>query len=256
MLTIQERRTPITSCQARRPSLADEPHGSGAGRLDQLWVVVAAYNEAGRIGGVLEELLEEVHNVVVVDDGSRDATADQVLRYPVWFLQHACNLGQGAALQTGIRFALQQGAPYVATFDADGQHTADDLREMLAALTRSTADFALGSRFLGQAEGIPLSRRIVLKLAILFTRLFSGVSLSDVHNGIRVMTRHGAQQLRITMNRMEHASQFVEQILASGLRYVEVPVTVRYTADSLRKGQKTSDAVKLAAKLLLEKWLG
>jgi polyprenyl-phospho-N-acetylgalactosaminyl synthase len=144
----------------------------------------------------------------------------------------------------------------VATFDADGQHAADDLPELLAALTRSAADFALGSRFLGRAEGIPISRRIILKLAILFTRLMSGVTLSDAHNGIRVMTRRGAQRLRITMNRMEHASQFVEQMLASGLRYVEVPVTVRYTADSLRKGQKTSGAVKLATKLLLEKLLG
>ncbi|MDX9982335.1 MAG: glycosyltransferase family 2 protein [Lentisphaeria bacterium] len=256
MFAIQDRPTPLTAKPARQPARTDESPVSCERCLDQVWVVVAAYNEAGRIGSVLQELLQHVPHVVVVDDGSRDGTAEQVLRHPVWLLQHACNLGQGAALQTGIQFALEQGAPYVATFDADGQHTAEDLRAMFAALNRSAADFALGSRFLGRAVGIPLSRRIVLKLAILFTRWVSGVALTDVHNGIRLMTRRGAQQLRITMNRMEHASQFVEQILASGLRYLEVPVTVRYTADSLQKGQKTSGAVKLATKLLLEKFLG
>ena len=97
---------------------------------------------------------------------------------------------------------------------------------------------------------------MILKLGVLFTRMLSGVSLSDVHNGIRVMTRRGAEQLRITLNRMEHASQVIEQISASGLRYVEVPVTVRYTAETLRKGQRTTAAVKLGLKLLLEKALG
>ncbi len=150
----------------------------------------------------------------MVDDGSHDGTAREVLRHPVWLLQHASNLGQGAALQTGIRFALARGADYVATFDADGQHQAADLPKMLRVLIDSGADFALGSRFLGRAEGIPLSRRIILKLGTIFTRLVSGVALSDVHNGIRVMTQRGAEALHITMNRMEHASQMIEQIAA------------------------------------------
>jgi glycosyltransferase involved in cell wall biosynthesis len=165
----------------------------------------------------------------------------------------AANLGQGAALQTGIRFDLDRGADYVATFDADGQHQAADIQRMLRALLGSGGDFAWGSRFLGRAEGIPLSRRIILWFATIFTRLVSGVSLTDAHNGIRVMTRRGAESLRITMNRMEHASQIIEQIASSGLPYREVPVTIRYTQASLRKGQKTSAAIKLGLKFLLEK---
>ena len=124
---------------------------------------------------------------------------------------------------------------------------------MLRELTQANADFVLGSRFLGQAEGIPWSRRCILKLGTLFTRLVSGVALSDAHNGIRVMTRRGAQSLQITMNRMEHASQIIEQIAATGLPYLEVPVTIRYTEGSLRKGQRTSAAVKLGLKFLLDK---
>ncbi|MGO9114440.1 MAG: glycosyltransferase family 2 protein [Thermoguttaceae bacterium] len=218
-----------------------------------LWIVIAAYNEHRRIGAVLDDLLQLVKNIVVVDDGSRDGTAGEVLKRPVWLARHTVNLGQGAALQTGIAFALQRHAEYVVTFDADGQHCTTDLPMLIERLTAAGADFALGSRFLGNAEGIPWSRKLMLRMAVLFTRVFSGVALTDAHNGLRAMTRRGAEHVRLTMNRMEHASEIIDQIARSGLKYVEMPVTIRYTADSLAKGQETSAALRLGVKLLLEK---
>jgi polyprenyl-phospho-N-acetylgalactosaminyl synthase len=232
-----------------RETVKDE----GGSLPECLWVVIAAYNEQARIGAVLEDLSRIAKNVVVVDDGSRDGTAQEVSRYPVWLLRHAANLGQGASLQTGISFAVQQDAEYVVTFDADGQHDPADIRTMLDALHANAADYALGSRFLGAATGIPFFRRLVLRAAVLFTRILSGVSLTDAHNGIRLMSRKGAERIQLTLNRMEHASEIVEQIAASGLKYVEVPVHIKYTADSLAKGQKSSAAVVLAIKLLIEK---
>jgi polyprenyl-phospho-N-acetylgalactosaminyl synthase len=220
-----------------------------------LWVVIAAYNEQQRIGPVLDLLLKWVQHIVVVDDGSKDDTAQEILQRPVWLVRHSMNLGQGAALQTGIAFALARQAEIVVTFDADGQHTPADIPALRNALLEKAADYALGSRFLGHAEGIPLTRKIVLRLAVLFTRVFSGVILSDAHNGLRAMTRRGAEQIHITMNRMEHASEIIDQIAQSGLKYVEVPVHIKYTADSLAKGQSSLAAVRLACKLLLEKVL-
>ncbi len=149
--------------------------------------------------------------------------------------------------------ALQRKADYIITFDADGQHCTSDLPVLIERLTAAGADFALGSRFLGKAQGIPWSRKLMLRMAVLFTRVLSGVALTDAHNGLRAMTRRGAQHVHITMNRMEHASEIIDQIARSGLKYVEVPVTIRYTADSLAKGQKTSAALRLGIKLLLEK---
>jgi glycosyltransferase involved in cell wall biosynthesis len=234
-------------------SIVANGSSAGFGLPDGLWVVIAAFNESTRIGRVLEELLPVARQVVVVDDGSADATGTEILSRGAWLVTHSANLGQGAALQTGISFALKQGASHVVTFDADGQHTPDDLPRLIAALSEQGADFALGSRFLGMAEGIPLSRKMLLRAAILFTRLLSGVSLSDTHNGLRAMTRRGAEASHLTFNRMEHASEIIEQVSRSGLRYVEVPVRIRYTEASLAKGQRTSAALGLGLRLLLEK---
>ncbi len=217
---------------------------------ETVWVVVAAFREAERLGPVLNELLTVASNVVVVDDGSDDGTSDVALRFPVWVLRHVLNLGQGAALQTGIHFALRQGAKYVATFDADGQHDPRDLPRLYRALIDNDADFALGSRFIGASPGIPRSRRLVLRAGVWFTRLVSGIKVTDTHNGIRMFTRRGAERIRITLNRMAHASEILDQIAQSGLRYVEVPVTVRYSLETLSKGQRNRHALAIAAAIL------
>jgi glycosyltransferase involved in cell wall biosynthesis len=217
------------------------------------WVVIAAYNEGVRILPVLDELRPLAVNVVVVDDGSADDTGSRVLSRPVWLVTHPVNLGQGAALQTGIDFALSRGARFVVTFDTDEQHRPEDILALLAALKEAHADFALGSRFLGSAEGIPFSRLVMLKLAIIFTRIMSGAQLTDTHNGLRAMTRRGASHIGIRFNRMEHASEVIDQIVRSGLKHVEVPVRVRYSVDSLAKGQRTSAALGLGVRILLDK---
>jgi glycosyltransferase involved in cell wall biosynthesis len=218
-----------------------------------VWAVCPAFEESGPLREVLPALLDVVDHIIVVDDGSTDGTKEAVRSFSVWCIRHPVNLGQGAALQTGFDFALSQGAEYIVTFDADGQHDARDVRHLLTGLKQQRADFALGSRFLGEAEDIPWVRKVILKGGVVFTRLLSGVKLTDTHNGIRAMTRRGAETIRITMNRMEHASEILDQIVASGLKYIEVPVRVVYTEESLKKGQSSAAAFKLAVKLIVEK---
>jgi glycosyltransferase involved in cell wall biosynthesis len=221
-----------------------------------LWVVVAAYNEETRLAATLAGLRSRGYgNVVVVDDGSRDRTRDVALACGAWVLRHVVNLGQGAALQTGIRFALGRGADTVVTFDADGQHDPDQIAALAAPVRDGTADVALGSRFLGRAENIPFTRRLVLKGGVLFTRLFSGIRVTDTHNGFRALGRTAAEKLVITQNRMAHASEILDQIQALGLRFVEVPVTIRYSAETMAKGQSSWNAVKIVAQLLLGRFV-
>jgi polyprenyl-phospho-N-acetylgalactosaminyl synthase len=192
---------------------------------------------------VVTEVKRAGHAVVVVDDGSSDATADQARAGGAVVIRHPFNLGQGAALQTGIDYALAHAAEFIVTFDADGQHRLSDISRLVEALVQERADFALGSRFLGQAPNLPPLRRLVLRAATAFTRLTTGLQMTDTHNGLRAMTRRGAAAIRLQQNRMAHASEWLSQIAASGLRYVERPVTIEYTAYSLAKGQTIADAV-------------
>ncbi len=208
-----------------------------------VWVVVPAYNEARVVAGVVAELKLDAHRIVVVDDGSSDATAAVAAERGAVVLEHPINLGQGAALQTGIEFALARGAEIIVTFDADGQHRTADIVRLIDALQTHRADFALGSRFLGSAVNMPALRRTLLRAATWFTRLTTGLALTDAHNGLRAMTRRGALCIRLRQNRMAHASEILGQIAASGLKFVEVPVTIEYSRYSLAKGQRSGDLI-------------
>lgn len=229
--------------------------GEYGDRSAEVWIVIPAHNEATRIEAVLMELLLSWKCIVVVDDGSSDETARIASRYPVWLLRHGTNLGQGAAIQTGIEFALARGARYIVTFDADGQHDPADIGRLLTRLEAKNLDFVLGSRFLGATEGMPLTRALTLRAGVLFTRLLSGVRLTDAHNGLRAMTARGAATLQLVQNGMEHASEIVDRISTSGLPFAEAGVTVRYTPETLEKGQRSGAALGLAARLLIEKLL-
>ncbi len=209
----------------------------------QVHVVIAAFNEATAIARVVTDVARAGYRVVVVDDGSADATADVARAAGATVVRHPFNLGQGAALQTGIEYALAHAAEFIVTFDADGQHRVSDISRLTDALVRERADFALGSRFLGHAPNLPPLRRAMLRAATLFTRLTTGLRVTDTHNGLRAMTRRGAAAIRLRQNRMAHASECLSQIGDSGLRYVERPVTIEYTAYSLAKGQNVRDAV-------------
>ena len=210
---------------------------------DQTCVVIAAFNEASMIARVVAEVRHVGHRVIVVDDGSKDRTAQVAKAAGATVIQHPFNLGQGAALQSGIELALAIGAEVIVTFDADGQHDAADISRLASALAEENADFVLGSRFLEASSNIPRLRRLLLKAATVFTRVTTGLRLTDAHNGLRAMTRRGASAIRLRQNRMAHASEFLAQIGASGLHYVERPVTIHYSASSIAKGQKTSDSV-------------
>jgi polyprenyl-phospho-N-acetylgalactosaminyl synthase len=224
-----------------------------AGRDQSIWLVIPAYNEAAVIGRVVADLVWRGYRVAVIDDGSTDTTRDEARGAGAITVTHAINLGQGAALQTGIQFALRGGAGIIVTFDADGQHRSGDIGSLVDALTANNADFALGSRFLGASIAMPASRRYLLKAAIWFTRLTTGMRVTDTHNGLRAMTRRGASRIALRQNRMAHASELLDQIARSGLRYVEVPVTIEYSRYSLAKGQRLSNSLSILMDLSVQR---
>lgn len=206
-------------------------------------VVIAAYNESKVIRDVVSGVVAKGWPVVVVDDGSADDTAVQAKVPGATVLRHCINLGQGAALQTGIDYALRTGARSVVTFDADGQHDPEDIALLVDALANH--DIALGSRFLGRVEGASQRRMALLRTATRVSNRLSGIQLTDAHCGLRAFRATAAPALRITQDRMAHASELLRKIRTSGLSLIEVPVTIKYTDHSMSKGQGGIQAVRI-----------
>lgn len=222
-------------------------------RLEDVWIVVPVFNEGPVIGDVIRQLCVGYPNVVAVDDGSADDTHLRLQETGVSVIRHEVNLGQGAALRTGIDYALSRGADLLVTFDGDGQHRVSDIERLLAKLIEVDADIALGSRFMEKPRGIPIGRRILLRGAVAFTRIASGIRLTDAHNGLRALRAEAARKLNITQPRMAHASEILHGIVKHDLCYVEVPVQVTYTTRSRIKGQGTLDALNILFELFIQR---
>ena len=229
----------------------------GAGSLNNhVWLVIPAFNEGAVVRSVVNDALALFTNVVVVDDGSIDSTGEEIYKTSAWCLKHPINLGQGAALMTGIEFAYSKGATYIASFDADGQHSPADVVQMYNMMeTSGSLDVVLGSRFMGYANNIPKVKRFFLKLAVFYMRLATGVPLSDAHNGLRLFTREAIRKLKLRQNGMSHASEIIELIGKFKMKYAECGVTIKYTDYSISKGQRMSNSISIIVNSFLDKIL-
>ncbi len=216
------------------------------------WVIIPVYNEAEVIGSVVDGLKKQFKNIVCVDDGSSDGSADLILKNGAELVVHTRNQGQGAALRTGVQYALQKGAQYFITFDADGQHRVEDAVKMLKYLKKNDVDIVLGSRFLGaQAEGLPVTKRVVLKAAIVFSNVTTGLKLTDTHNGLRVFNRNVASKLKLTCSGMAHASEIIYRVAENKFIYAELPVTIKYSRYSKAKGQSIFNAFNIVKEIVV-----
>lgn len=219
-----------------------------------VFVVIPAFNAETKIREVVLGLLERLFSVVVVDDGSRDQTFVESQKTGAFVLRHVVNRGQGAALATGVTYALGQGADIIVHFDADGQHRADDAHAMIERLAQNDVDVVLGSRVLG---GMKFDGLDAIKLhgKRLVEQLFTGVALTDVHNGLRVMNRRAAELIQISHDRMAHATEIISEIRRHHLRCVEFPVVTPYTEYS-RANSSNKHFLKASVKIVKDLVVG
>ena len=216
-------------------------------RYQDVWLVIPAFNEASVIGDVIADVRSVFDHVVCVDDGSKDGTGDVALRAGAHLVRHPVNLGQGAAIQTGIEYARRQpGAQVFATFDADGQHRLKDVVAMIDRLSTEDVDLVVGTRFAEpSASKPPLVKRVILRVAAALSPSSRQLGLTDAHNGLRVFNKTVADQIDITMSGMSHASEFIALAVENGWRVAEEPVEILYTDYSKSKGQPLLNGVNI-----------
>lgn len=217
--------------------------------------MIPAFNEATVISDVVTDVRSAFGNVVCVDDGSRDDTAERAWRAGAHVVRHPVNLGQGAAIQTGVEYARSQpGAAIFATFDADGQHRVADVLRMIGRLTTDDVDIVVGTRFADSAPvDMPVLRRLLFPLIAKLSPASRKLRLTDAHNGLRVFNRTVADGLNLTMNGMAHASEIIAEIVDNGWRVAEEPVEILYTDYSMSKGQPLVNGVNIVFDGLLRR---
>lgn len=228
------------------------PPPAATGLHPDTWIVIPLYNEQTVIGGVIAELRERFSRIVCVDDGSSDDSAAVAEAAGARVIRHPHNLGQGAALQTGISYArAQPGCSYIVTFDADGQHRVVDAEAMVELARAEQLGIVFGSRFLDDRTKPGLAKKIVLKTAVAVTNLSTGLKLTDAHNGLRVLQVDAARAVNLKQDRMAHASEIVVQLGRSGLPWSEFPVEVLYTDYSKAKGQSLLNSINILVDLII-----
>jgi glycosyltransferase involved in cell wall biosynthesis len=220
----------------------------------KVFAVIPAWDEAGRIGEAIKDVQAAVDGVIVVDDGSLDATKEAAAAAGATVLRHAVNRGQGAALKTGTEAALRMGADVIVHVDADGQHDASFIAALVAPIKEGRADVVFGSRFLGlRSDEMPFVRQMLLVAARIFNTFVVGIPshITDPQNGMRAFSRAAAERVDFHQDRMAHCSEILRLVTRSDLKWTEVPIRVRYTSETLSKGQKSSDALRIVWDLLI-----
>jgi len=219
-----------------------------------IFIIVPCFNEARVIRDTINVLLERGYNVIVVDDSSADNTREKLKGLPVHYIRHEVNLGQGAALQTGLAFALEKGAGWIVTFDADGQHDVNDIPRMMEVMEKNGAGIVFGSRFIeGGSANLTSSRKIILRTARLINYFASGILLTDANNGLRLITREAALKMQITENRSTHSAQIQDLIRRNQIVFAECPVHISYTDYSRSKGIRNIASIRILYELILFK---
>lgn len=214
----------------------------------KIFCIIPAYNESRYITEVINSLRGMVDEIVVVDDASSDNTVAKAIAAGAKVLQHVINRGQGAALLTGTKYALRQGADLIVHFDGDGQFLVADIPNMLAPLESGVADIVFGSRFLAKSLEMPwLKKRIIMPVARHINKLLWGINTTDPQSGFRAMTASAGKQILWEQDRMAHCSEILARAFAHKLRIKEVPITVIYHDF----GQKLSGGFKIIKEMFL-----
>ncbi len=213
--------------------------------------LIPAYNEATTITEVLKRTRDFVDEIIVVNDGSSDKTAELAKQAGAYVVSHGINRGLGAAIGTGFAYALRRGADVVITLDADGQHDPSEIPAFVSAIEKG-ADVVIGTRMKTRI-GMPWYRQVAQVIGNVTTYVLFGAWVSDSQSGYRAFTKVALSKIQIRTNRMEVSSELIAETKRNNLNLVEVPIKAIYTDYSLSKGQSFFVGIKTLIKLVLRR---
>lgn len=217
------------------------------------YVVLPAYNEATRIQPVIESIAEKGYNMVVVNDGSSDNTLDVILeskrKFPdkIHVYSLIINRGVGVATQTGFDAVLKYDPKYVVSMDSDGQHSADDLDNVIRPLVTGEAQAVIGVRPL---KDMPFSRNFANAVMNLLTRVFYKVNVSDSQTGFRAITKDALKKININARGYLISSEFIREVNDNNIPFAEVPIQTIYTPETQAKGTNVKEAFKILIQMI------
>ena len=207
--------------------------------FDKIYILVPVFNEEKKIKSVVSELQKVFKNIIVVNDGSSDASQEILESLDVTVLNHSINLGQGAAISTGFKYIQDlNNAEAVVTFDADGQHSIEDAKAFAKEIILCDEEIIFGSRFIRNKANIPFIKKIALSIVVMFTNRLSRINLSDAHNGLKAIKKDSLKKIDITIDGFGFESQIIHQVSKKNITYKEMPTNTIYTSYSKNKGQK------------------
>ena len=200
----------------------------------KLTAILPAYNEELCISSIILGSKKYVDNVIVVDDGSIDNTAEIAELAGAQVICHSYNRGKGAALKTG--FEAAKGSEIIVTLDSDGQHNPEEIPKLVSPIINGEADIVNGSRYInGNKKDTPSYRRIGQSILDKATNLGSGLDITDSQSGFRAFIGHSISVFRFSHDDFAIESEMLTDAANAGLRIKEVEIGVRYDVDGSTK---------------------
>lgn len=217
------------------------------------YVILPAYNEATRIRPVIEEIAEKGYKMVIVNDGSSDNTLEVIKesqkKYPknIFIYSHIINRGVGVAIQTGFDAVLRYNPKFIVNMDSDGQHSAEDLDNVLEPIVSGRAKAVIGVRPL---KDMPLSRNLANAIMNILTRIFYNVDVSDSQTGFRAITIDALRKININARGYLISSEFIREVNDNNIPFEEVPIKTIYTPETQAKGTNFTEAFKILLQMI------
>ena len=216
---------------------------------NRILLAIPAYNEAEVLESSIKEMQEEGYfNLLVVNDGSTDSTSEILHNMNIPEIKFVLNRGTGAATRASIYYALENNVDYLVLIDADGQHLPSDIKILFQCMQDNQCDVVIGNRFHENSDKIPWTRKFYNQIANIITRI-GNTKVNDSQSGFRLLNKKAIQMLELEIDDFGVCTEMIWKCKSQNLTIAEAPISVRYTAYSMSKGQNFFQGIKTAFSL-------